>query len=407
MDITPDDVRYLAGDIGRDALDVTGNRPLTDASLLADLTALRRQFGDRASVLAQTVRLRRRAVGKLGTRAAGWLFTDEALQQATPAPVAEHRARRLSDVGVHDLTCSIGADLIALTATRAADAVVLGSDLDPVRVLMARHNLVVSGLGAPVVIADALTRVSRGLLGYADPARRDRAGRRITSVSTLPSVAELDAAHADRPPVLRLPPGIDYDVLARPGEVEIVSLDGGAREAVLWPPELAGPARRATVLTRQDRVGGGDWEITSDDPDDCSVSAVDNFLLDPDPAVVRAHLVRHYAARHGLSQLDPQLAYLTGPFVPFGVRAFRVLDAAPYREKTVAGWLRRDRIGTLEIKQRGTPIVPDELRRRLRPAMTGPTTAAATLVIARIGSGAQAFWCRAVDPDSTVGAASP
>ena len=86
-----------------------------------------------------------------------------------------------------------------------------------------------------MLIADALTRVSRGLLGYADPARRDGTGRRITSVSTLPSVAELDAVHADRPPVLRLPPGIDYEALARPGEVEIVSLDGGAREAVLWP----------------------------------------------------------------------------------------------------------------------------------------------------------------------------
>ena len=84
-----------------------------------------------------------------------------------------------------------------------------------------------------------------------------------------------------------------------------------------------------------------------------------------------------------------------------------MLDAAPSREKTVAGGRRRDRIGTLEIKQRGTPVVPDELRRRLRPAMTGPTTAAATLVIARVGSGAQAYWCRAVDPDSTVGVWSP
>ena len=131
------------------------------------------------------------------------------------------------------------------------------------------------------------------------------------------------------------------------------------------------------------------------------MAQVGEFLIDPDPAVVRAHLVRHYAARHGLWQLDPQIAYLTGDSVPPGTRAFRVLDVAPYREKTVAGWLRRDRIGTLEIKQRGTPVVPDELRRRLRPAMTGPTTAAATLVIARVGSSAQAYWCRAVDPVRT------
>ena len=59
--------------------------------------------------------------------------------------------------------------------------------------------------------------------------------------------------YADRPPVLRLPPGIDYERLDRPGEVEIVSLDGGAREAVLWPAELAAVAaraRRCCLVTR-------------------------------------------------------------------------------------------------------------------------------------------------------------
>ena len=385
-----DDVRYLSGPAGADALEAAAALPLTDASLLADLGRVRAVAGERAGAVVETVRLRRRAVGKLGEAAAGWLFTDEALQQATPRPVAVHRATRLAGVGVHDLTCSIGADLVALSEVGSA----VGSDLDPVRVLMARHNLRASGLPARLAVADALTRISRGLLGYADPARRD-SGRRITSASTVPSIADLDAAHADRLPVLRVPPGIDYEALARPGEVELVSLDGIAREAVLWPPELAGVARRATVL-----AAAGAWQVTSDDPADDTVAPAGDYLVDPDPAVVRAHLVRQYATRHGLRQLDPHLAYLTGPAVPAGVRGFRVLDQAPYRERTVAGWARRDGVGTLEIKQRGTPIVPDELRKRLRPALTGPTREAATLVVARIGRQAQAFWCRAVRPEA-------
>ena len=189
-----------------------------------------------------------------------------------------------------------------------------------------------SRIPARVFVADAVTVSSRGLLGYADPAHRDGTGRRITTVSTLPSVADLDAAYRDRPPLLRLPPGIDYDALARPGEVEIVSLDGGAREAVLWPAELARVARRATVLSST----GPAWQITDEEPDVCAVSQVGQFLIDPDPAVVRAHLVQHCAARHGLCQLEPQIAYLTGDSVPPGTRAFRVVDVAPYREKTVA-----------------------------------------------------------------------
>ncbi len=382
-----DDVRYLSGPAGADALNAAASLPLTDASLLADLGRVRAVARERTGAVVETVRLRRRAVGKLGETASGWLLTDEALQQATPRLVAEHRARRLAGVGVHDLTCSIGSDLAALvSAVRLA----VGSDLDPVRVLMAGHNLRSSGLPDRLAVSDALTRTSRGLLGYADPARRD-AGRRITSASTVPSIADLDATHADRPPVLRVPPGIDYEALARPGEVELVSLDGIAREAVLWPPELARVQRRATVL-----AASGSWEVTSDDPDDVPVAPAGEFLVDPDSAVVRAHLVRQYAARHGLRQLDPHLAYLTGPAVPAGVRGFRILDEAPYRERTVAGWARRDGVGTLEIKQRGTPIVPDELRKRLRPALTGPTREAATLVVARIGRQPQAFWCRAV-----------
>lgn len=393
------DVRFLRSAAGDDALSVAAGLPLTDSTLIRDLTRLRARLGERAPAVVETVRLRRKATEKLGVRSGRWLLTDEALQQATPAPVAAHRARRLSHVAMHDLTCSIGADLAAMADAAAAGSfrMPLGSDLDPVRALMAVHNVSVSGLGGVVVVvADALTRVSRGLLGYADPARRDGAGRRITSVSTLPSVTDLDAAHADRPPVLRLPPGIDYDALQRPGEVEIVSLDGGAREAVLWPPELATVARRATVLS----TGWADWEVTSADPDDATTGPVrtGDVLVDPDAAVVRSHLVRHYATRHGLHLLDPQLAYLAGPTLPAGVRGFVVLDAAPYREKTVAGWARRDRIGSLEIKQRGTPVIPDELRRRLRPALIGPTTAAATLVVARIGRDPVAFWCRAVGP---------
>jgi len=387
------DLDYLCSAAGSDALLGAADLRLTEASMLADLTVLRRRLGDRAAAVAETVRLRRRAIGKLGVAAAQWLLTDESLQQATPALVAAHRARRLAGFAVHDLTCSIGADLAALLPV--CDPAI-GSDLDPVRVRMAAHNLRVAGLPQRVLVADALTRPSRGLLPYADPARREAGGRRILSVQTLPSVADLDAVHAARPPVLRLPPGIDYQGLQRPGEVEIVSLDGGVREAVLWPAELAVVGRRASVLSSD----GEAYELTDQHPDDIEAgpppaNLVGEWIIDPDAAVVRAHLVRHYAARHGLRQLDPHLAYLAGPVRPVGVRGFRVVEAAAYSIPTVASWVRRDGAGALEIKQRGTSVVPEELRSRLRPAMTKVTTAAYTLVVARIGDRPWAFWCLA------------
>ncbi len=385
------DLDFLTSTAGADALAGAAARPLTEASLLTDLTVLRKSLGVHANAVAETVRLRRRAVPKLGAAASGWLFTDEALQQATPAPVATHRAARLADIGVHDLTCSIGADLTALVPVCKP---AVGSDLDPIRARMAAHNLRSVGLPDRVVVADALAPSTRGLLPYADPARRESSGRRITSVDTVPSVSDLDEVYPARPPVLRLPPGIDYETLGRPGEVEIVSLDGGAREAVLWPPELAVVGRRATVL----QSGGPGYQLTDLDPSEIgppppAAALVGDWIIDPDAAVVRAHLVRHYAARHGLVQLDPHLAYLAGPERPVDTRGFRVVEAAPYRVKTVAHWVGRDGAGAVEIKQRGTSVVPDELRKQLRPAMTRNTSVGFSLIVARIGDVPWAFWC--------------
>jgi hypothetical protein len=110
--------------------------------------------------------------------------------------------------------------------------------------------------------------------------------------------------------------------------------------------------------------------------------------------VVRAGLVRQYGARHGLWQLDPDIAYLTGDRLPDGVRGFEVIDRLPLREKVLRQALSALDCGTLEILVRGVDVDPDALRRRLRP--TGSTSL--TVVIMRMGAGsgsrAAAFLCR-------------
>lgn len=406
-----DDVRFLASADGATALTAARGLPLAGGTYLADLTALKAVAGAHTAAVAETSLLRRKALGRWGSGDIDWdhwLFTDEALQQAAPPPVAAHRAARIarrlaagtaSGYGaVHDLTCSIGADLAGLSAAMAPLGMpVIGSDIDRVRLAMARHNLAVTGRIAHLLCADARTAVTRGALRYADPARRDFTGRRITSADTIPPVAELDAADPRRPPILRLPPGIDYEALARPGEIEIVSWSGSVREAVSWPEEFATARRRATVLGDAGRDRGVLAEFTDLDPAEDGVTPVRRYLVEPDSAVIRAHLVRQFAARHRLTRLDEHLAYLTGDEPPPGIRAFEILDAAPFSEKTVRGWLRRDQVGTVEIKQRGTPVIPDDLRRRLRPA--GDTRRARTLILARIGRATMAFWCRVTGQD--------
>jgi THUMP domain-like len=340
-------------------------------------------------VLVETTLLRRRAAEKLGELAvSNWLFTDEALQQATAAPVALHRAGRLAGAGVrvHDATCSIGTELAAL---RRAGVRALGSDIDAVRLAMARHNL---GAAADLCRADALHPVTRDAVVLVDPARRLGGRRRLRTDDYAPALGRVLDAYRDRDLVVKCAPGIDFDDLAGlgfDGEIEVTSYRGSVREACLWSAGLsrAGVRRRASVLDRGEQV-------TDTEPDDCPVAPSGRWIVDPDGAVVRAGLVRHYGARHGLWQLDPDIAYLSGDRLPPGVRGFEVLERLPFDERRLRQALAALGCGALEILVRGVGVDPDALRRRLRPRGDLPLS----VVIARIGAGAAArataFVCR-------------
>jgi hypothetical protein len=374
---TLEDVDFLRSAAGAEAIAEIDRLALTGASYLADVRTARAMVGPRAGAVLETVLLRRRAAFKVDDPAR-WLFTDDALQQATPGPVARHRAARFAGLDVHDVTCSVGVDLAALSAVARR---CVGSDLDPVRLAMARHNT-----GVPVLRADALRPVSRGTAVFADPGRRDAAGRRRWRPEDFtPALDALAEAYRGRDLAVKCAPGID---LPWNGEVELVSLDGQVREACLWQGSLASTSnRRATVL----RTGCPMWTITDGEPDDCPVRPVGEWIVDPDGAVVRAGLVRQYAARHGLGQLDERIAYLTGDDAPPGIRAFRVREHGHYSEKSLRATLRRLGVGRLEILVRGLDVDPNALRPRLK--LRGD--AEASVVLTRIGRTPTAFVCSA------------
>ena len=335
-------------------------------------------------MLVETTLLRRKAAAKFADPS-GWLFTDEALQQATAEPVAAHRARRLAGAAVQDATCSIGTELAAL---RNSASYLVGSDIDPVRLAMAGHNV------ADVVLcrADALRPVTRDAVVFVDPARRSWGRRRFHPRDYTPALDATLEVYRGRDLVVKCAPGIDFAELSRlgfRGEIEVVSLAGSVREACLWSAGLAGDGvtRRATMLDTGE-------ELTDVDPDDCMVAPAGRWIVDPDGAVVRAGLVRHYAARHGLWQLDPDIAYLSGDRLPEQVRGFEVLEQLNYGERRLRQVLSARDGGAVEILVRGVDIDPDALRARLRLRGSQPVS----VIVTRIGSGAAsqatAFICR-------------
>lgn len=103
---------------------------------------------------------------------------------------------------------------------------------------------------------------------------------------------------------------------------------------------MVGGPGRARVARRASLLDSGE-QLTDAADDDCGVGPAGRWIVDPDGAVVRAGLVRHYGARHGLWQLDPDIAYLTGDAVPPGVRGFEVIDQLPFTERHCGKRFRR------------------------------------------------------------------
>ena len=190
------EIDHLAGDEGRALLDEVETMVRTDSEI-AVLERLGRRVGAGLAAAALTqVRLRTRAVAKLGAADAGrMLFTSDGLEQATRARVATRRAELLatsvartapsvSGIGpLTDLGCGIGADLIAFAR---AGFDVLGIDRDPVTAACAAANLRSLGLPGRVEVGDVTEHRRPPGPVFCDPARRDGRGRVFDLASVTP-----------------------------------------------------------------------------------------------------------------------------------------------------------------------------------------------------------------------------
>jgi len=373
-----DEVAFLAAHTD-DITEVTGELGLTSSSTLADAAVLRTRFGTYGRAVAELVRARASAAGKFP---ATWLTDSDAAQQATPQVVADLRAARLARVLgegalIHDVTCSVGTEGAPI---REAGLRYLGSDLDDVRLRMARHNL---GEQAWLARADALAPVSSPAAVVADPARR-AGGRRITRPDQLlPPLPDLIGAWAGTELAVKCAPGLDFSDWD--GLVSLVSVDGGVKEACLYTPGLAEGVSREAVTFSHGHLD----RITDAEPDEVAVADPGTFLIDPDGAVVRAGLVRHYGHREGLWMLDERIAYLTGDRIPVGRSGFRILEQVPLKKLKAA--LQSHGAGSVEILVRGVDVDPDVLRKKLR--LTGSRPMA--VVCTRIGRAGVALVCEA------------
>jgi SAM-dependent methyltransferase len=374
---TPDGVRALDA-----AAELAGGDPLTAAA------GLRAQGvpADLAAAALTQAELRRRAVGKFGPDAARMLFTRAGLEQATRRVVADRRAARLRRAGARtlaDLGCGLGSDAIA--AARAGIRV-YAVEADPVTAAMAAANAEAAGVSDRLTVAcgDATGYDVSGVdAAFCDPARRRAGtGRRVFDPADFSPSWEFVTALAQRIPrtVVKVAPGLDHDLIPLGAEAEWVSVAGALVEATLWCGPLADVPRRATVLASDE--SGEAAGLTGPGTTRAPVGRVGRILFDPNPAVVRAHLVAEFASTVDGVLADPNIAYVYAERAvptPLG-RCLAVTDALPFSLKRLRAALRERYVGRLEILKRGSAVDVEQLRRDLR--LNGDRSA--TIVLTRV-----------------------
>ena len=362
------------------------------------LRALGHDAGLVAIVLTQA-KLRARAKTKFGEFANSMFFTEDGLEQASRLQVAALHAGRFRTAGIKevaDLGCGIGAESLALAAI---DLNVVAVELDEVTAACATYNLAPFD-NARVENGDVTNLDLTGFESqFFDPARRElgtgrqKATRKFDPTQFSPNFDWILSEAGKRPTGIKLGPGHPHEAIPEGCEAQWISDHGDLVELTLWFGSLARPgvARSALLIT-----DGASFELQSSEPNPAhaELREIGEYIYEPDNAVVRSHLIGVLADSLNLGLIAPDIAYLTGDSLlesPW-LRGFRVLEAMAFDRKKLKARLQELGIGILEIKKRGSDVVPEVLRKELQ--LKGKR--AATLIVTRVGDSHRALICEAV-----------
>lgn len=339
-----------------DALRAAADLPLTPNSIerLARTVPL-----ETARWAIQQTELRRRAAPKF-PRAAEMLFDRDGLEMATHPLVADlHHALLPADLPRLDLTCGIGADLIALSQTPGS----IGYELDPLRATYAHHNLAVYGRTAEIRVADCRSAPNSGYAAFLDPMRRKDGKRTPRPADSLPNPYEISPRHIHL--LIKLSPMTpDQDLEQFNSQILFVSLDHSCPEALVLRRDSEAPTPPIAIRAEDHLSLQSDPTlILNTTPEPGSV------LLEADPAAIRAHALSALCHTHNLLALGQSNGYLTGDTSPESpwLTPYHVVWSGSYRPENIKKQLASLHATLRAVKTRGVKLNPEAVRKSLNP----------------------------------------
>ncbi len=376
--MTSDLARWLTAPDAAPVLSLAASLDLTLAKFPANADRLGRALpasapAGAAKAALELAFLRRKAARKF-EHAESLFFTAAGYEMASGTATARHRARRLATFGpVADLTAGIGGDAIELA--RRGD--VTAFERDEPSATFAAANLAALGLAGEVRRANGLAADWAGFgAAFLDPTRRTDAGRSLSLADGDPA---LPAILAKRPPGLPLcvkaAPGvpaeeIDALIPSHGAEVEFVSHSGELKECVLWLTPDAEPGCRATAIGHSGEVAS----LAGLPGDTTPAGELGRYLLDPDPAAVRARLIGLLGKTTGSWAFEPGVAFLTSGEAPAPsplFAAYAVEAELPSKPAAVRDYLTAHAVRRVTPLKRGSALDAEAFVRSLKLPQAG------------------------------------
>ncbi len=330
--------------------------------------------------MAEQLACRQKAVKKLSTLSQrNLLYTPLALEQSSGELAAAYKASFMSGKKAIDLSGGLGVD--AMFLARVFQAVVY-CERDPLLCAVVEYNLTVCGISnVAVKNGDSISFLAEYPDDffdwiYVDPARREEGRRSIALEAASPDVVtshDLLLRKAQKV-CIKASPALEISGLKKllPAlhTIVVVSVDRECKEILLlleraYPADGLVQVKAVCLNADSDEiteiVGGGESQRIVG-------MAVQTYLYEPDPAIIKARLSAVLVADFGIEFVNKSVDYLTSDckIEAFPGRTFLVVECIPYKPKKFRIFLKKYSITGASIQRRDFPLSTAELRKKYR-----------------------------------------
>jgi len=350
--------------------------------------------------------LQQRLESRWGVSAADLLLTDDGISQATRPEVASYRADFIAksfgdNAHVLDLTCGLGFDSREFARHGLR---VTAVEIDPEIAEYARYNLMEFGIEVHCTDAANFEIPNDVDVVFVDPARRNPSAakdslgntKRIFNPSQWsPSWETINEISKTHSVLAKVAPGIDKAELAD-WDARWISSDGDLVECFL---SSSGSGMRAAVLL--DSKDELCFEVLGDTA--TSTAPLGNFLIVPDPALIRASALDAVAQLCNGGLVNEHIAWLTtsdasavkelSKHAPSLANILRIETHFKFSDKQLVSNLKDIEQSGVTVMTRGMQLDVEAIR---KAAVKASSSGNQELVIAiyRDDAGPQALLCR-------------